>query len=415
MSRTFELFDMQLAFVNAPERFTAFGGGIGSGKTYAGTVKSIGAIGEIGGLGLVVAPTYPMLRDATERTFLDLAGELVLDFNKSEHRATFKNGAEAIFRSSEHPERLRGPNLSWAWLDEAALMDGLSWKIVIGRLRAGGKAGPAWVTTTPKGRNWVYHEFKELDRPGKYCLFRARTQDNRFLDPEFVRDLEDSYTGDFARQELVGEFVSFEGLIYDEFRRDVHIWRGPLPELRDIAIGVDEGYTNPSILLAIGFDSDGRAYVVDEFYERRVLHTRVVEEAGTMSGRWNAKGFYCDPSAAELSAALIKAHLRAFETDHEVLSGIRSVKARLKVQDDGRPRLYVTPGCVNTIAEFESYCWKKTKGEFKEEPEKVNDHAMDALRYVIYPKDKRGTPRLNEPELTKADRMVTAGLMEERF
>ena len=60
------------------------------------------------------------------------------------------------------------------------------------------------------------------------------------------------------------------------------------------------------------------------------------------------------------------------------------MKARLAVAGDGRPRLTVEPHCVNTIAEFESYCWKENReGEYKDEPEKANDHAMDALRYCV--------------------------------
>jgi hypothetical protein len=33
---------------------------------------------------------------------------------------------------------------------------------------------------------------------------------------------------------------------------------------------------------------------------------------------------------------------------------------------------------VNTINEFESYVWK----DGKDEPQKENDHAMDAIRYL---------------------------------
>ena len=64
----------QVAFWGSPERFRAFVGGIGSGKTYAGTVEILRQ--PAGSTGMVVAPTYPMLRDATLRTFADLARPL---------------------------------------------------------------------------------------------------------------------------------------------------------------------------------------------------------------------------------------------------------------------------------------------------------------------------------------------------
>jgi phage terminase large subunit len=55
---------------------------------------------------------------------------------------------------------------------------------------------------------------------------------------------------------------------------------------------------------------------------------------------------------------------------------------------DGRPRLTFAPACANTIAEFESYAWRETGGAMRDEPEKINDHAMDALRYGVMYLDK---------------------------
>ena len=58
--------------------------------------------------GVVTAPTYTMLQDATLRTFFDIGGDLVTDYNKNEHRATMVNGSEVLFRSADNPDRLRG-------------------------------------------------------------------------------------------------------------------------------------------------------------------------------------------------------------------------------------------------------------------------------------------------------------------
>ena len=55
-----------------------------------------------------------------------------------------------------------------------------------------------------------------------YKMFRVRTRDNPHLDIEYIRALEEDYVGDFARQELDGEFISFEGLIYSMFDRAMH-------------------------------------------------------------------------------------------------------------------------------------------------------------------------------------------------
>lgn len=371
-----ELYPAQHDFVSSRARFTGFIGGIGSGKTYAGAVRTLLAAWETRGLLLVVSPTYPMLRDAALRSFMEVAGEAMVNFHKSEMLATLAGGAEVIFRSADKPDRLRGPNIHACWLDEAALCPAGTWEVVIGRLRADGKAGPCWITTTPKGRNWLWEKREQIR------IYRARTRDNPYLAPEFVQSLEDAYTGDFARQELEGEFITFEGLVYEEFRRNVHVAERAGPWQR-VVVGVDEGYTNPAVLLAVGVDTDGRAHIIEEFYKRRVLQGDVVAEAVRMHKAHGVEAFQVDPSAAGLIAEMRSVGLPVRAANHAVTPGIQGVKARLAVQGDGRPRLTVDPACANTLAEFESYVWKGGRSGSKDEPEKVNDHAMDALRYVV--------------------------------
>lgn len=379
-NRQLEFYPAQFDFVTCPARFTAFVAGIGSGKTYAGCAKALAKCTKPG-LGLVIAPTYPMMRDATLRTFMDVAEGAVQAYYHSESRAEVGR-AEVLFRSADQPERLRGPNISWAYIDEGALCHDMTWPIVMGRLREGGKAGPCWLTTTPKGRNWVWSEFVEKQRPG-YQLFRAHTKDNPYLAKQFVDDLESSYTGQFAAQELAGEFVAFEGLVYEEFDRPVHVTQPP-DKFERVVAGVDWGYTNPAVIVVVGTDADRRAYILDEYYQRRRLIGDVVTAAVDLNERYHIEDFLCDPSEPANIVEMVNADLPAGPANNEVNEGLQRVKARMADAGDGKRRLYVAPHCVNTIAEFESYCWKAQRlGGLKDEPEKVNDHAMDALRYAI--------------------------------
>ena len=369
-----KLYPKQDDFVFCDNRFTAFIGGIGSGKTYAGAVKALSHM-QPHTLGLVVAPTYPMLRDATLRTFLELANGWVTNFHKGEMRAEVAGG-EILFRSADTPDRLRGPNISFAWIDEAALCPKQTWDVVIGRLRQHGKAGPCWVTSTPKGKNWLYERSSEMR------IFKASTEDNPYLDDEFVKSLKAAYTGNFAEQELYAEFVGFEGLIYN-LDTNIHVCQRPVDEMARWLVGADEGYTNPAVLLAIGIDGDGRMHIAREYYQRNQLQDQVVSAAVEMRDEFGPDYFVVDSSAAGLIAAMRVANLPAMANQSRVLDGIAKVQNRLAVAGDGRPRLTISPSCVNTIAEFESYCWKETRIGVKDEPEKVNDHAMDALRYVV--------------------------------
>ncbi len=196
--------------------------------------------------------------------------------------------------------------------------------------------------------------------------------------------LEDTYTGRFAEQELGGAFVGFDGLVYELFSDDAHIAERHGPWARVIA-GIDEGYTNPAVLLVVGLDGDDRAHVIEEYYQRRVLQADFVLQALALQRRHGVSMFYADPSAAGLIADLRASGLPVQPAKNDVLGGIRHVQARLAVQGDGRPRLTIDPECANVRSELLSYVWReRSDGTRLDAPEKANDHAMDALRYALY-------------------------------
>lgn len=377
----------------AGEHFVALIGGIGSGKSLAGAARALrAAYGHIGAntvrtpnLGLVTAPTYRMLEDTTLRTFLEVAEGRVVDFIKSEMVAVLENGSEVLFRSVEEPQRLRGVNVTWWFADEAALYDPIVWQIGIGRLRQFGQPGYAWITTTPKGRNWIYKVFVQQDR-SDHRLIRTRTEDNPYLDAGFIAGLRQSYVGDFAQQELDAEFVSFEGLIYPEYNPALHRYSEPVERTRlvHVAAGVDWGYTNPGVIVIGGLDSDGRLYILREEYARQRLIDDWVEAARQLADIYSISTFYCDPSEPTYIARFTDARLNAVKANNAVVDGIQAVKARLVQREDGLPRLLVHASCVHLLAEFEQYQWAVSRdGVMRDQPLKANDHAMDALRYLV--------------------------------
>lgn len=389
-----DLHQKQMDFVLAPHHYLGFNGGIGSGKTVAGCIRALMAAGgQIGNkiiktpnLGVITAPTYPMLRDATLRTFFEIAGNAVAEYNKSESVVKLINGSEIIFRSADNYERLRGPNATWWFGDEAALYHSNVWKIMVGRLRQFGEHGYAWIATSPKGRNWVWIRFvrDSLANPN-YALIRAATKDNIHLSLDFINALYGEYEGDFALQELEGEFVAFEGLIYPEFQRERHMQLGlvDISRFKRLTAGVDWGFNNPGVILIAGEDEDGRAVVIHEEYRRQRRIEEWTEVAKQLRQAYPVETWYCDPSKPEYIDLFKEAGLDAVGADNKVELGIQKVRQRLIVQQDHKPRLILTPGAANAASEFEQYQWAKHKDGLKDVPLKAGDHAMDALRYLI--------------------------------
>ena len=214
----------QIEFWNSEARFRAFVGGVGSGKTRAGVVEVLRMPTK--SRGTVVAPTYRMLQDATIHTFLEVTKEagVLEEYKKSDSMAYLTNGTEILFRSCDDPDKLRGPNLGWFWLDEAAMMPQIVWDLMIGRLRLG--PGKGFVTTTPRGMNWLYKLFVKQQRDD-YHLVQCSSKTNTFLPDYFIKALEEKYSGHWKKQELEGGFVEFtEAAAYEDFRSNLNVKKG---------------------------------------------------------------------------------------------------------------------------------------------------------------------------------------------
>lgn len=204
----------QLEFLTSPALYRGYVGGRGAGKSFVGALDLIQRALP-NRLYMAAAPTYPLMRDATLRTFLDLGYQTnrIEDFRRADMTATLRNGAEVIFRSADDPDRtMRGPNLSGAWFDEGSVMDKKALDLTLAALREGGLRGWLTVTFTPRGKgHWTYDFFAQ--QSPDVALYHSRSIDNPFLPGGFTEGLRSQYTSAFAEQEIEGRFIDPVGRI----------------------------------------------------------------------------------------------------------------------------------------------------------------------------------------------------------
>lgn len=372
---TLRLFPRQLRFVTSTAPYPAYVGGIGSGKSFAGGAKVIARL-DRKELGMIAAPTYQMLRDSTLEGFFQLLDALTIPYEhlKSENTIVFPNGHKILCRSLEDPNKARGPNLDYAWIDEVGYVTRLGWQIVKGRVRVGAQP-QAWVTGTPKGRDYVWEEW-ERDATGNefdptHPLFRVRTEENPELPHGFAESL--GYSGVFAAQELGGEFVAFEGLVYPGFNRPTNVRVVDCTGWSTV-LGLDIGTRNPTSLSTYHYAGE-RLHKERELYRRGMSSDQILAAVEDEYGRTGAEFVVVDPSAAGLILSLQERGVRVRKGVNDVIVGISTVTSTL-------PDLTIDPSCVNTIAEAESYRYPDGKRGDTDSPVKQNDHAMDELRYV---------------------------------
>ena len=221
----------QQRFHDSTARFKGFSGPIGSGKSQALCQEAIKlSYLNPGRTGLIGAPTYPMLRDATQAALLEILerNRIPHELNRAENFLVLRETrSKILFRAVEEFERLRGSNLAWFGLDELTYTSEQAWLRLEGRLRdpkATRLCG--FAVWTPKGYDWVYERFV-ASRVEGYETVMARPFENRFLldqIPDYYERLKSSYDARFYEQEVLGEYLSMHaGRVYYAFEREGNV------------------------------------------------------------------------------------------------------------------------------------------------------------------------------------------------
>lgn len=385
----------QEAFINDTNSETAYVGGVGSGKTAGGVFRSGRHVSEWneGHTGAIVSPTVPMLRNVIipelmEWGLLDKPG---IEYRSSENRIEYPNGSSIILESANNErkiERLRGLNLAWAWMDEAAYLPEKVYQILNDRLRVGNYRN-LFVTTTPRGFNWLYDVFGDLDGVSepiadgqlvrtdtKTSIIGVSTRTNPANPEDYIEREERQHTGQSYQQEVEGKFVQFEGLVYPWFNDDEHdtLLDEPPADNSEVVYGIDWGYNNPAVALVIVRSGD-EWVVVDEWYKRRQTaedHAHAVEK---MVEEWGPGAIYCDPSEPANIEVFQRERLDARPAVNDVIPGIQHVSSL-------HDRLRVVRSCQNLRNEMNQYQYEDD--DTKDQPLKQNDHACDGLRYALF-------------------------------
>lgn len=286
--------------------------------------------------------------------------------------------------NAESENKIRGLTLHGAYVDEITLVPREFFVMLLSRLSAPG--AQLFGTTNPDSpQHWLKTEF--MDNPD-VDIYRTKflLDDNTALPEDYIRNLKKEYTGVFYRRFILGDWVAAEGAIYPMFDRKIHV-SDDTPEMRMHWIGCDYGHTNPTAFLRLAAGSDGRIWVLDEYYH-------MADKSGAKSPKQYARDLraFCekgpspdtviiDPSAEGFILQLREdaPQLRIRRADNAVREGIQLVASAI---DAGV--LMIHPRCKHLIDEIQGYSWDpKAQQRGEDKPVKTNDHACDALRYAL--------------------------------
>ena len=299
----------------------------------------------------------------------------------------YNNGAVVWVAGMDNPGKVLSSERDGMYVNQAEQLALDDWESITTRTTGRNAVVPfpqLFGDCNPAGsKHWI----RERNIKGVLKLIRTIHKDNPTLytddgqltdQGKRTMDRLGNLSGVRRKRLFEGIWATAEGAVYDTFDASIHVRPRDEQGIKSWYLCQDEGYTNPSVILLVGEDTDGRWHIFREWYERGKLQAEVVAKAVEWCKEKVIIVDAVDESAAGLIADLANNNVPARAAKGRVLDGIQKVQDRLKVQGDGKPRLTVDPSCINTINEFESYVWKPER----DEPVKENDHALDALRYL---------------------------------
>ena len=334
--------------------------------------------------------------------------------NETELKVELKNGSQILLKGAEDPNSLRGVRIDFCVFDEVAFIQ--KWEAVWNVVRPtliDSKAS-CWFISTPNGFNHFKEMYENVAKDGKpvfapsdHVSFHFTSYDNPYLDKQELENAKNTTDEDSFAQEYMGEFRKMVGLIYKEFDRDIHMVDIPQLDYNySFTRDLDFGFAHKTALIYFAINSTGDAiYAYDGLYQSDLTIPQIAEVAKVK----DAGRVITNPVADSAQPASIKdlvdmgVYFSAVEKSQDsVKNGIVKVAELLKVRaDTGKPTLMFNKNLTWIADEFERYRWMENKSAdnaIKEVPNKVNDDAMDAIRYfaMTYKKDTDNYDNINQ-------------------
>ena len=395
----------QRRFHYSSARFKGFSGPIGSGKSQALCQEAIKlSYMNSGRTGLIGAPTYPMLRDATQAGLFELLdrNNIPYDFNRAENFLVMRETRSRIlFRAVEDFERLRGSNLAWFGLDELTYTSEQAWLRLEGRLRdpkATRLCGfGVW---TPKGYDWVYERFVARQVDG-YETVMAQPFENRFLldkTPDYYSRLKSSYDSRFYEQEVLGEYLMLHaGRVYPAFERAGNVAEAEIDPSLPLLWALDFNVDPMSSVIA-QVHRDGRVVVLDEIVlSRASTYDACAEFTSRFESHAGGLIVYADATGARMQTTgktdlvILQEALKNYgrvefripKSNPVVRERVTLMNAKLE-SADGVRLLQVHPKCTELIRDFEQVSFKEGSQVIDKDRDPRRTHLSDALGYLVW-------------------------------
>ena len=357
--------------LQGPERFIVNEGGSRSSKTYSlCQLVIVYCLQNKGKVVSIIRKTFPALRATVLRDFTEILKDLGIysleAHNKSEQIYTFPNGSMVEFFSVDDEQKIRGRKRDIAWCNEAneLYFDDFT------QLNMRTEHKLIFDYNPSDNSSWLY-ELPAEDT----VLIRSTYKDNPFLPQSIRNQIEDLKRTDEALYQIyaLGQKAVSKSNIYSNWTFMTH----RPARFTSYVYGLDFGYNHPTALMRV-YWHERDIFIEPVIYESYLTTTMLIEKMGQLNIEKEVT-ILADYARPEIIAEMVNSGYDVINANKVVKKGIDYVKTFgvycMENKDIKR--------------EYDNYKWKKIGDHITDEPVKLFDDAMDAVRYAVtYIKDE---------------------------
>ena len=329
----------------------------------------------------VCRKTLPSLKATAYKDFIDILKENKIYSEKNHNKTdcTYRMfGNEIEFISIDQPQKIRGRKRKHLWINEANELNSEDFKQLILRT-----TGRIYMDYNPSDMfSWIYDDVLTRD---DCAVIHSTYHDNPFLDEETVKEIERLKGKDLNYWRIYG--LGLRGIsmlsIFNHWQ-----YCDSLPSGGVRIFGLDFGFNHPTALTEVVLNDDD-IYTRERVYKSGMTTPDLIKELDilvTQEVLTKNDYIYGDPEDPKA----IEEIKRAGYNIKPAIKGQGSVKAG--IDQIKRRKFFITKDSVNGIKEVKSYMWKEKDGKALDEPVKVNDDFLDAVRMAVYSHVNRKVP-----------------------
>ncbi len=359
-----KIFDKNFKALNSDKRFIINQGGSRSSKTYSlCQLIIVWCLQNPNKVVSIVRKTFPALRATVMRDFFEVLKDLELyekaSHNMSENIYRFDNGSIVEFFSVDDEQKIRGRKRDIGWCNEANEL----WFDDFQQLNMRTESKLIFDYNPSESSGWLY-ELPEAES----VLIKSTYKDNPFLPESIKRQIEDLKRTDEALYQIyaLGEKAVSKSNIYTNW---TFVQHRP-SKFTQYVYGLDFGFNHPTALIRV-YWHEKDIYIEPVVYESYLTTSDLIERFNNL-GIDKSIDILADYSRPEIIAEMQIAGYNVNNANKVVKKGIDNVKTfGVMCQDDPRMK-----------KEYDNYKWKKIGDTITDEPVKLFDDAMDAIRYA---------------------------------